>query len=266
MSLEPFGMQQRLLIITLLFSAIGFTQQTTELKGKILVETLDINAIHILNKTKNIGTVNDQNGYFRIWADPDDVIVFSSVQFAVKEHIVTKRDLESESFEIRLQPLVNQLDEVIVSSHSLSGAIEKDLLDIPTYTQQLPFWNASELKAMGVSGFKDAQSPVQNLALQNSNTNVAGASVDLKLLVESISSIFSRSKNPDVKIENTDFFDRKIIIEQLDIPENQYYNFIDFINEQPNASIVLNTKDELKILEFLIDQRDLFFEKYNVRK
>ena len=63
-----------------------------------------------------------------------------------------------------------------------------------------------------------------------------------------------------------DYFDEQFIVEMLEIPETEYYNFVDFVNENNETKLVLQSKDELKILEFLIVQKEVFIEKYTIGK
>ncbi len=247
-------------------SLFGYAQELSVLQGKIVGDSLEIDGMHIINQTQNTGVINDESGSFQIRANPGDTIIFSSIQYAIKQHVVTQKDIDLENFIVKLEHSVNRLDEVFITQHTLTGRIEDDLLQIPTYTENLPFWNAAELKQMGVGTFNDAQSPVQNLVLPNANGGLAGASVDLKVLAGGLSSIFRKSKGITPKIEKSVYFNEKIVIEQLEIPETEYYNFVDFINEQPATAIVLNYKDKLKVLEFLMDQSKVFKEKYNIKK
>lgn len=83
-------------IILLLFFFRGNTQENTMLKGRITTETSTVGLINIINKTKGIGTTNQESGYFEIQADVGGTVKFSSVQFEILEHIVAQNDLRSD--------------------------------------------------------------------------------------------------------------------------------------------------------------------------
>lgn len=256
-------MQKINLFLFLFAFATAYTQETSMLSGRIIADSLQSDAIHVINKTKEIGTISNESGYFEIKATKGDTLVFSSIQYALRQHIVSDNDFVSNNLRIRLEPSVNQLDEVLVRQYSLTGKLEEDLQEIPTYTENLPFWNARELKQMGVSGFDDAQSPVKNLVLQD---EMEATPINLMSLVNlAVKSVKGKGKLTVPNFEIVDFYDEKFIIEILEVPETEYYNFIDFVNEDARTAFVLKMDDKLKILEYLMGQRDVFVEKYNIK-
>ncbi|WP_109301612.1 carboxypeptidase-like regulatory domain-containing protein [Aquimarina sp. AU474] len=251
------------LIVCLAFA--GYSQDHTRLRGKIVVNALlSLDDVHVINQTLQLGTISNNSGNFRIKANPGDTIIFSSIQYALKQHVVDESDLENETFKIKLEQSVNTLDEVVVSQHTLTGKLEKDILNIPTYTENLPFWSAAELKRMGVSGFNDAQSPVTNTILED---GTSATTINLSDLGKAISEAFrGKRKWISANYKIADFYEEKFVVNELEVPETEYYNFIDFVHEQPETAIVLRSDDKLQILEFLIVQRDVFFETYDIKK
>ncbi len=251
------------LIVCIAFS--GYAQDQTTLRGKIVADTLlSLDDIHVINQTLQRGTISNASGNFAIKANPGDTIVFSSIQYATKRYVVNTSDLENQTFTIKLEQSVNTLEEVVVSQHTLTGKLEDDILNIPTYTENLPFWSAAELKRMGVSGFNDAQSPVTNTVLEDGTHTTT---INLSDLGNAISGMFrGKRKWITTTYKISDFYEEKFVVNELEIPETEYYNFIDFVNEQPEMAMVLRSDDKLKILEFLIVQRDVFFEKYDIQK
>ncbi|MBQ4818824.1 carboxypeptidase-like regulatory domain-containing protein [Aquimarina sp. MMG016] len=251
-------------IFVLCFAFVGFAQENSKLQGKIVADTLQVSVIHIINTTQKLGVVSDQNGYFEINADVGDVIHFSSVEYTSKTHKVRSEDLDNDDFVVRLEFFVNQLDEVIISQYSLSGDVKKDLKMIPTYEQNLPLWNAAELKRLGVEGFNDAQSPVKNYALGD---EMKATPIDLMGLVDLVNNTFRKKKIfTEVSAEITDFYTEELIVEELKIPIAEYYNFLDYINEQAEMQELLRIKDDLKILEFLMRQAIAYKVEYNIKE
>jgi len=223
-------------IFLLLIAFSGFGQKITILKGRVIVNSLELEAIHIVNLTKQIGVITNESGYFEIKATPGDKIAFSSVQFQLKEYMVTSQDLESGDLRIFLEPLVNELSEVRISQYLL------------------------------VARPDDAQSPVENLVLRDGN-NQAGVSIDLGLLINLISGVFK--KKPEglpSKALLTDYYKEDFFVKELKIPETALYDFIDFLNEETNLKPILKTKDGLKILEFLMIQSKVFKETYGIEE
>ncbi|WP_299245897.1 hypothetical protein [uncultured Aquimarina sp.] len=259
-------MQKIICISFLLITFSCFSQKASWLRGRIIADTLALEPINIVNLTKEIGTINNDLGYFAIEANPGDSIVFSSVRFRSKKIIVDNSDLQSDDFKIFLELAVNELAEVRISQYSLSGEVKKDIEEIPTYEDRLPLWSAADIKRMRLTWANDAQSPVENIALGNGN-NLATVSMDLSLLINMISGVFGKkSKEINSKIKITDVYKEEFFIKELKIPETQFYNFLDFLKEETDLEPVLKTKDRLKILQFLMNQSKIFRQKYKVNE
>ncbi len=119
-------MTRLLLFLPLLISLQIFGQSET-LRGKIIADSLQGYAINIINFTKEIGTTNDEQGFFEIPASPRDSIVFSSVQYQIRSIIVKQDQIEDKKITIVLHPVVQQLEQVKVSTTELSGNLDKDV-------------------------------------------------------------------------------------------------------------------------------------------
>ncbi len=259
-------MRKFIYLFFLLIFSLSFGQKNSWIKGRIVVDTLALEAINIVNITQEIGSINDASGYFEIKANPGDVIIFSSVQFQLKKYVIREEDLQTDNFLVFLEPSINELDEVRISQYSLSGDMQQDLEHIPTYEDRLPLWNAAEIKKMNIIWRDDAQSPVENLVLGGGNSQ-ASVSIDLGILFNLISGVFEKkSENAESKVNVTDFYKEEFFIKELNIPETEFYNFLDFLSEEIDLVAILKTKDSLKILEFLIHQSKLFRQKYNIEE
>lgn len=253
-------------ILLLSISSLSFGQQNLWLKGQIVVNELEPEAINIVNLTKEIGTISGKSGYFEIPANPGDVVVFSSVQFTLKRLKITEEQLRSGHYKVFLEPEVNRLDEVHISQNSLTGDIRKDIKEIPTYEKNLPFWNAQQLKQMGVARPNDAQSPVENTVLKTGNEG-AGVSIDLVEFIQAISSVFQKKNKKDsTEITISQYYKEEFFIKELKIPAMEFYNFMDFLDQETEIQTILSTKDGLKILEYLMLQSNIFRDKYNIQK
>ncbi len=241
-----------------LITCYGYSQEIITLHGKIIVDELQPDAIHILNQTQNLGVISNQDGFFAIRAKQGDTLVVSSIQFALQKHIVQQKDLDADRLEIILDIAVNELEEVRISQYSLTGRLEDDILNIPTHTEHLPFWNAAELKQMGVGAFDDGQSPVNNLVLRNEMSTTA---VDFMAIGKRIGGVFknkNKRKIREVPSILTDVYSQEFFIEGLKIPEAEYYNFLEYLNEQPGIMLALRSPDKLKTLEYIIEKSQRF--------
>lgn len=242
---------------------VCYTQQTSKLKGKVIIDNDQLGTVHIINKTQGVGTINDQYGYFEIKANIGDSISLTSIQYVSKVYLVTSSDLNRNDFVLKMERIVNELGEVRISQYKLSGKIQEDIRSIPTYEKNLPFWNANELKKLGVARPNDDQSPVENLVLRGSN-NQLRATVDLEVLIGLITRIFKKKNGRISNKEITDYLSEDFLSSYVQLPETQYYSFVDFLNEQEETKEMFQSYDELKILEFVIQQSKAFKTKYNI--
>ncbi|WP_443946752.1 SusC/RagA family TonB-linked outer membrane protein [Pedobacter sp. AW1-32] len=75
-------------------------------------QKLGIPGVSVLIKASNTGTITNQNGDFSIKADNGDVLLFSSIGYAVKEVVVTDAD----NYAVELTENANALSEVVVTA------------------------------------------------------------------------------------------------------------------------------------------------------
>lgn len=108
-----------------------FSQQKI-LKGRILADSLEVYKINTVNITQEIGTTTKPNGEFSLAVYLRDSIVFSSLVHAFHSLIFITSDLEK-PIEISLGRQINNLPEVVLTPYDLSGQLDKDITQVPTY-------------------------------------------------------------------------------------------------------------------------------------
>lgn len=119
--------------------------QTVEIQGKIK-SNVDLENIHVINKTAKIYTITNQLGAFKIQAKLNDTIVFSSIQTQIKAIVVDEEIFNKKTIEVNLEERINQLDEVTVGK-ILTG----DLLSDINNTEGEPPVNFFDV---GIPGYK----------------------------------------------------------------------------------------------------------------
>ena len=95
--------------------------------GKIKSDSISLENIHVINKNSQKGTITNNYGEFKIPVKVNDTLIFSSIQFELKQHIVSMKELKSETMLIKLAAKINSLDEIVVKNHELSGFLKNDL-------------------------------------------------------------------------------------------------------------------------------------------
>ena len=67
----------------------GFGQDLKTIRGTLVSDSLDVSAIHVVNKTSGATTITNSDGNFKLGAQVQDTLVFSAV------HIQFLLDLEN---------------------------------------------------------------------------------------------------------------------------------------------------------------------------
>ncbi len=259
-------MQRILFIITCLIHCIAISQDSNVLRGKIIADTLQVDPIHIINLTKGLGTVNDGVGFFQIKANVGDTIVFSSVRHQQKIYVVKKKDIKKAALEVMLEIKVNELEEVLVSQYDLSGKIEEDVDNIKTYQDNLPMFNAKELDTTPYIHEKGAKT-VKNIVMVDEMDITPFNFIAVGRMIADL--FRNKDKKPKKQIiipKVFDYYKGDFLVNELKIPETELHNFLDFINGQTITKEVLNSGNELKVLKFIMDQAEIFKEKYDIKK
>jgi len=101
-----------------------------EITGKIINDSLSVKNIHVINKNSNKATVSNQYGEFKIPVRVNDILVFSGIQFYSKEVRITQQLIKSKKITIELFQKINELEEVEIKAHNLSGSLVNDAKNV----------------------------------------------------------------------------------------------------------------------------------------
>ena len=158
-------MIKKLLFAILLISSLAsFSQEITRVKidGKISASKgEDVEGINIYNKTSQKGTITSETGEFELMVGENDRVFISAIQSQRFTVIIDEGIMDSRTMFIYLNPVVNQLDEVIIRPFDLSGNIVADVkrVNITSVNQN---WDLSyENLEFGYEFADDAQSSVK---------------------------------------------------------------------------------------------------------
>ncbi|PKV49798.1 hypothetical protein ATE84_1836 [Aquimarina sp. MAR_2010_214] len=234
----------RLILFLFLIISLQTFGQSETLQGKIMADSLQGYAINIVNFTKEIGTTNDEQGFFEIPASPGDSIVFSSVQYQIRSIIVKQDQIEDKKITIVLYPIVQQLEQVKISNIELSGNLDKDLgaVELQPFvdnrTLGLPFSDKPQpTKAerriyTARSGIIDR--PINYLSGKLKKLKRIKALEDLDVIVQKGETTF-----------NTTFF-----IDELKLPEDLITDFMYYCAKDDYFKNLLTNSKRLTLVEF----------------
>ena len=216
-----------------------FSQERSLLRGKILTPDEEIFALNIINLTSETGTTNKKNGEFEIMVAENDTLLFSSVQFEVREIVITEEVLKKAFLTVLLVEKIDELGEVSISDISLSGNLNTDLENIPTLTQaDLGFPMSDIPRPTSIERKLTAASSGVELLLNTLNGRIkmlkkAAANEDLAQMVDKGETAFPISFFTD-----------------LSIPEDRIRDFVYFCAEDSDFSSYLSRDMQLEFVEY----------------
>lgn len=229
--------------------------QSIEISGKVESEK-DVENIHVINKTAQLFTVTNSKGEFAISARLNDSLMFTSVQHKTKILVVTKNIISIKTCIVKLEELINELDQVTVGK-ILTGDLNSDIINtegdppinfydvgIPGYTGKIA--TQSERRLSEAGEFK----PSMLLGLLGGgvplNPIINGLSGRTKMLKERVA--IERKADLLHKIKTSlseDFFS----IYKLD--KSLHADFFYFCEEDPDFELRCKNKSDIEIFEFL---------------
>ncbi|MGB7842540.1 MAG: hypothetical protein WBL21_07105 [Salinimicrobium sp.] len=267
-------MKKVLFIVFLFFYGISCAQiqLRTEMEGNIKVPAgNDSEGITVFNKNANKGTVSDQQGNFSIPARKGDSIYFAALQFKELLVVVDEEIAGSQRLLVEITEGVNELPEVVLREHDLSGNIAADVKNIKVVPLDLPSFSAASIAQMYPDWYpaSDGQSQVINTALGESGGGLVMAADPLaiisglirivapkrKKVVEEPQRYIGRIELEEIVREryNDEFF-----LEVLKIEKTKISDFFDYCEENGFPRELLKEEKEMSLVEYLLEQSELF--------
>ena len=156
--------KQLLLFLLLITSGLGISQEITrfEISGKITASKgEDVEGINIYNKSSQKGTITSETGEFQIKVAENDRVFISAMQFQNFTVIIDEGIIETKTMHIALNPVINQLDEVLIRPYDLSGNIVADVKRINVSSISNKYDTSYETVEFGYEFSADAQTSVK---------------------------------------------------------------------------------------------------------
>lgn len=236
-------------------------EQTVFLQGNVKVENNDVDGIHVQNTTTNKATITDAYGYFSIPVRLNDTLVFSAIQLQKKEFPITQTLLDTKSIVVLMQEAENALDEVVVMPYNLSGDLSKDAnnlkqevvtaasLGLPNAYVKKKTQNERKLAEADGGGW---------IKGVNGGLGGVGGAINLHKILNRVSGRTKMLKErvardeKNVRInELAAYYPDDILIEKLKIPALRVQEFRYYCEVDAGFETLMETKDLLKIWNFL---------------
>lgn len=213
-------------------SAKAQTPERKILKGKVMAHTSSLDGIYVINKTSEKETVTKEGGFFSIMAKPGDSLMFASIQFKGKTVAVDSTHFGDELLFVKLETLVNQLDEVMIIRYDDINAYSLGIV-----TKKPKSYTPAERKLKAATGVDPKVGLNSSFGIDPLLNLFSGRSAMLRKELE-----VEKKETWMQKLEN--LYDDKYIVEKLKIPTTHIKGFLYYIVENEHFVKTLDAKDK----------------------
>lgn len=222
-------------IISQLYSQ---NQVPRRIEGKVAADFSNLEGIYVVNTSSEKSTTTNSEGHFSIEAKVGEILLLSAMNFKEVKIVLSESDFSKKWLVVSMQPIVNELKEVIVGSSSISA----ESLGIIPYGQKK--YTPAERKIFtATSGF--GIDPILNL--------ISGRTNMLKKELE-----IEKKEGYLIQLEN--LFQPEFYIHSMHIPQLHVKGFLYFLVENPKFISVLKTKNRTAI-EFSMSELAVQFNE-----
>lgn len=95
------------------------------------IEEIELEDIHVFNKSSLRGTISHANGEFEIDVKENDTLIFTGIQFYSREVAITRDVIRKEKLFTVLFLRINELREIELREHNLVGSLLSDTNKVP---------------------------------------------------------------------------------------------------------------------------------------
>lgn len=239
-------MHRVLVFISFLCLPILISSQT--LRGKVYDSTSTVKNIKVYNETQKRITATNEKGDFSITAKVNDTILFESVFYHPKAIVLKPYHFNGIAV-FELKKIVSALDEVEVIAEP-----EQPVFEVETYNLQLQNLIKEDIKNNpGLYAPSGSNYGVDFVYLFRKLFDLI-KSKKVKKLEETIITYDQFTQ----LIEKSSFFNSKLLTEDLKIPEENKYLFLEFCAAKQLNSELLKENKKMQLLEQLVLNSQLF--------
>lgn len=269
-------MKNLLLLIFLFITTFSAAQSfgEVEIEGTIKVPAEgDPQGITIYNKNSGKGSVSTEKGNFSIYAKLNDSLYFSALQYKDLLFVVDEQTVKSRTLNVEIVENINDLPEVVVKPHDLTGRLDVDAVNIKTVKLDLPTMTAASINDYEYEWRQDGQSAVANAAMPGNSGLQYGAD-PFAIIGGIIGFIFPPKKAKErppsplnqrgminLEREIRSRYDNDFFEEVLNVQVRQISDFVTFLNASGFPRELLEKEKEMDLIQFLLEQSTIFNEQ-----
>ncbi|MAM27761.1 MAG: hypothetical protein CMC13_01965 [Flavobacteriaceae bacterium] len=263
----------RFALFFLFVTAVSLSQQTQRIAvaGEVIVtKDEDKELVSIYNASSEKGVATNAEGKFTIEVALNDRVVITALQFQSFTVIVDEEVLKNKRMKIYLNPYVNKLDEVFLSSYNLTGFVgidAKNIDVIATPDIKLSFDVDADFAPDRFSRIEG------NVAQEALGYNTLSNGVNITGLIELLAKAIFPKKDKSTYVDP--FLEEMNVVKQLQekypadfyaetygLPLDSVDDFLHFADVNAVTSQMLQPENELKLLQMLLQQSVIYKERY----
>ena len=241
----------RIFLVILLLISLNITKSQddyrTWIKGKVLYKNVNVSSANVINNTSQQATTTDDDGEFEIEVKLNDKLIFSSVQYQIRELNITKEILQRNRIVIDVNEKVNELDQVVITPEN-----QQKFLDL----------KEEEFKRFDYSF--DKSSRVTNVINEQGKLKDGINFVNLYRLISNSLKNTSEENQTNFKYNPSDLlrelYDDIFFTKNLLIPGDKINEFLLYCDDNFPDRILLNKDNEFELIEFLVKQSKKFIK------
>ncbi len=211
----------------------------------------DVENIHVFNLTTSRGTLTNNNGKFTIVVSIGDTLIFSAVQFEKETLVISLEHYVSKKVQVRLTSSTNELDEILLKKHNLSGNLGQDAKSIETKPQ---------VSALSLGIIDKEIKPLTQSERRLYTATTGGGTIALDPIINAITGRtkmlkerIARDKDKRIIEGLLEKFPTSYFVNELHVAEESIYDFLFYCEAQPNYNVVVK-QDRISILHFLTEK------------
>ena len=216
-----------------------------KVSGRVYNDKKPIENTKIINKTKQIVTYSNRKGDFNIVASLNDSLFFESSSYKIEKTQIDSIKL-TERFVIQLKEIINELDEVIITSNPKETKFNVKEFNVDLKNQLI----------LDIERNPHLYRPVNN-----------SSGIDFIQVFRLVRNIFKKEKvktsmkeskkhisyeDFDILFKKNTFFTEELLAKTLKIDEEYRYLFFDFCEAEKIKPIYLKETNKLSLLNELL--------------
>lgn len=222
-------------ILILCSNGVAYSQNL--IQGKLLYKNVNVVAANVINNNTRDATITNSNGEFQMMASLGDVIIFSSVQYVIREVRVTEEILKNKRLIVAVNEDIQELNEVVVTPDQTNAFI--DLV---------------EEQFKGFDYTIDRYSRVRNELIEENQLEHGLDFVNLAKFVSQIFSNQSESERMSLKPSEVlpEVFEISFFENDLKLPKDQVVGFLEYLDKNMKSQELFRQDREFQLIDFLV--------------